>query len=195
VFTAQLTLFAYKPRSSACVFFAFAAYTSRFLAFHEIAPIHHSANAYYVLAVIRPIYPTGRRWVPILQLCLACDTKRKDTDALRHAQNSINDDNGIGGNHLGARLLDSPFAFLLDVSAVKFMLHSIYKIQPNQLGVNHAKGGIRERCSGCFELKKKRGNTFSMQTTVTNYLRLAKAVVTSTTLVCGSNVKLLTQSG
>jgi hypothetical protein len=31
------------------------------------------------------VYPTGRHWKPISQLCLACDTKKNNVDALRRA--------------------------------------------------------------------------------------------------------------
>jgi hypothetical protein len=99
------------------------------------------------------VYPTGRRWVPISQLCLACDTKKNDADALRRAHNLVDSTTTTVRG-----LLDSQFAFFLEVSvhsAVKFTLFSIYNIQTDQRGVDHANGGNGALPVSC----SKRGNT------------------------------------
>jgi hypothetical protein len=38
------------------------------------------------------VYPTGRRWKPISQLCLACGTKKNNANALTVAQHGEGDD-------------------------------------------------------------------------------------------------------
>jgi hypothetical protein len=97
------------------------------------------------------IYPTGRRWKPISQLSLVCDTKR--TMLMHLLSHNMARRSTTTTLNIGPPLLDLRFGFLLDASvhfAVKFMLFSICNIPTDQPAVR------RELCSGCLSLKKRK---------------------------------------
>jgi hypothetical protein len=139
------------------------------------------------------VYPTGRRWKLISQLCLTYDTKKK-TMLMHLLSHNMARPSTTATLNIGPPLLDLQFGFLPDASvhfAVKFMLFSICNIPTDQPAVGRAK-----RANAALVVSRlKSENTSITQTTLTNRSRLAKVVDPSTLIAFRSNVKLLMHSG
>ena len=126
--------------------------------------------------VFTNIYPTGRRRKPISKLCVVCDTN--SMMPMRLAMHKIwgddEDDPENRVEHFSLMIRIPPRRLCTlcgQVHAVLDLQHPDRRHRPTRC----PSCGKRERCSGCFALKKQKQINSKMQTAETNCSRLCQS--------------------